>query len=560
MSTSDEAGERLNESRDADVEPRGRRAALWAFLGVEGVGLALFLVIGRNLWFHVDEWDFLAARTGGNLGDLFRPHGNVHPSTLPILAYRFLWTLFGLRTYVPYRLLLLCLHLGAALLLRVLMRRAGVRPWTATIAASLFVLFGAGYQDIMWPTLIGFGGALLFGLVQLLLADHDGPLDRRDGLALLAGLAAMLCSALAVTMVLVVGIATLWRRGWRVAAVLTLPLELMYFVWWVTLARGHYDAKIAPIGLIARFVVRTPANTLQALGQLPGMGLVLGVVLVVGFALAHRRDPRAFRTRLAPVTALLIGALLFVVNTAVGRAGGSIAATERSRYLYVVALMLMPALAVAADAITREWRVLAPVVIALFVVGIPGNIKTLADDTHSEEPAQQSLRRTVLVMPRLPIAPRVPRAFVPETTDLGYYIHMGWLVDGVADGKIPSPGRISAAEVATDTLRLSLTKYYRGLIPPASSAGRCVSPRLPVHLRLDRGQFIVVRHGWFELTPVPNPPGEVLPLSLRAAKGGFSIGVTSGPVEATIVSHDKQPILCAPPRAFVEGPPARVTG
>ena len=50
------------------------------------------------------------------------PH-NEHMSVLPILAYRALWHLFGLRSYVPVPALVIALHLTAAVLLRVVMRR-----------------------------------------------------------------------------------------------------------------------------------------------------------------------------------------------------------------------------------------------------------------------------------------------------------------------------------------------------------------------------------------------------------------------------------------------------
>ena len=95
------------------------------------------------------------------------------------------------------------------------MRRAGVGPWIASAAAALFMLFGAGDENIVWAFQMGFVGSLVFGLTQLLLADHDGPIARRDWLALLAGLAGLLCSGVGVTMVVVVGLATLARRGWR---------------------------------------------------------------------------------------------------------------------------------------------------------------------------------------------------------------------------------------------------------------------------------------------------------------------------------------------------------
>ena len=117
--------------------------AALVFLAVLIVALVLFVVFGRSQWFFHDEWDFLAKRNASSLNDLFRPH-NEHWSTLPILVYRVLWHFFGLRTYVPYQLVTILLHLTAAVLLRVVMRRAGVNPWIATAAASLFALFGAG--------------------------------------------------------------------------------------------------------------------------------------------------------------------------------------------------------------------------------------------------------------------------------------------------------------------------------------------------------------------------------------------------------------------------------
>ena len=80
--------------------------------------------------------------------------------TLPILLYRGLFNLFGLRTYLPYQLPVDVLHFTAAALLRVVMRRAGVGPWIATAAAGLYALFGSGYEDLAWGFQVTFVGAL----------------------------------------------------------------------------------------------------------------------------------------------------------------------------------------------------------------------------------------------------------------------------------------------------------------------------------------------------------------------------------------------------------------
>lgn len=166
------------------------RLALWTFALVEAGAFALWFDRGRSLWFREDEWEFLANRSVSSPYDLINDHIS-HWTTLPILTYRVLYQLFGLRTYVPYLLVVLVVHLTCAALLRAVMRRAGVNPWIATAAASLFAFFGAGYEDMIWGVGISFSGALAFGLGYMLLADHDGPVDRRDWLGIAAGLGAL---------------------------------------------------------------------------------------------------------------------------------------------------------------------------------------------------------------------------------------------------------------------------------------------------------------------------------------------------------------------------------
>ena len=48
------------------------------------------------------------------------------------------------------------------------------RPWIAFAATVPFVFLGSAY-DVIVPFQVAFTGALVFGLIHLLLADHDGP-------------------------------------------------------------------------------------------------------------------------------------------------------------------------------------------------------------------------------------------------------------------------------------------------------------------------------------------------------------------------------------------------
>jgi len=272
-----------------------------------------------------------------------------------------------------------------------------VGPWIATAAAALFLLFGSGDENIIWAFQIGFVGALVLGLTQLLLADHDGPLDRRDWLGLLAGFAGLLCSGVAVTMTIVVGLAMLIRRGWRVALFHTAPLGAVYVLWWITKARDAYTTHGATIGEVARFVTTGLGATFDAMGQLPGVGVVLGAVLVVGLTLAwHGLDRAELRKRAALPGALLVAAVVFLVISGLGRS--SLHLARSGRYLHLVAALSLPAVAVAADAVARRWRILAPAVLVLFLIGIPGNLHVLAGQYRQEHhvPGKMVLRLSLL--------------------------------------------------------------------------------------------------------------------------------------------------------------------
>src|SRR5690348_6006703 len=119
--------------REDDRAARAANPAFPALLAFSALLVAagvFYLVVARNEWFARDDFQFLAQRSAGSFDDLFRLHDQ-HWVTLPLLVYRFLWWSVGLRSYLPYQLLIVVLHLGVALLLWFVMRRAGVRAWTA---------------------------------------------------------------------------------------------------------------------------------------------------------------------------------------------------------------------------------------------------------------------------------------------------------------------------------------------------------------------------------------------------------------------------------------------
>lgn len=507
------------------------RAALGTFIAVEVFSFAFFVRVSRFAWFSQDEWDFLADRKAWDLGDLFRPH-NEHWSTLPILAFRLLWALFGLRTYVPYLVVTVTLHLVVAALLRAVMRRAGVGPWFSTAAAAVFALLGSGFFNIEYAFQMAWGATLALGLGYLLLVDHDGGLDRRDWVGLALGFAALMCSGVAISMIVVVAVAIGIRRGWRPALLHVLLLAAVYLLWFVTIGRSGYPRR-STIGETLRFTARELRGTFQAIGQSRSVGAALFVMLIIGLAVAWGSLRGAtLRQRAAIPAALLFGAVTFLFLTGFGRGADFSRLTPpgpASRYRYVAALLMLPALAVAADALSRRWKILAPVAFALLVIGVPGNLRS-GDDNAND---WRGYKQFVLSVPRLPISSALPRSVQPDHFG-NRWLTVGWLRDGVASGQVPAPSPMTPTYVAARTLDL--------VLQPSSAATARPCRRLlkPLFLILATGQILTVKTDAALVSLAPlggtaSPPRRLQRGTVVAVAGPLRFRLSAAPGDAAAV-------------------------
>ena len=533
-----------------DLEERPRawlsgRTSVVLFCVLEAVAVPLFLFWGRHRWFNTDDWDFLSQRTGGNVGDWLRGH-NGHWVTLPVLAYRVLWLVVGLHTYVPYQMLSIVAHLVVVALLRVVMRRSGVGPWLSTIAASSMLFFGSGVENILVAFQVTFVGALAFGLTQLLLADHDGPWDRRDWLALVAGVAGLLCSGVAVVMTAVVGLVVVLRRGWRMALFHTAPIGTAYLAWAIGAPKGQPIGMYRATSLVTelKFVWIGLEAAFGGLGQVPGWGVVLAMVLVIGLATAFLTGRSAeVRARAAAPIGLLVGAIAFLAVTGVYRSGTSGTLVffkgfgpehaRQSRYVYIVAAMVLPAIAFAADAIGGHWRQLTiPVGLAL-LVGLPANIHKFDGGGN---PAN---RIAILTAPRLPLATQLPRT-LQTGLGLARSPSLGWLLDSLPSGRIPTVHPPNPHYVATETLRLAFSETNKR--PPTQSCSTLTSPITRV---FQKGDSVTLIAGSASVTYDPAPGTHSLPRPLRL---GQTLVALTGPLtlqlRSTPTGTDTAPIVC----------------
>lgn len=461
------------------------------FAAIVVVGFAILVYRGRFFWFFRDDWNFITERELSRPGDLFRPH-NAHWTTVGVVLFRINYALFGIRTYLPYQLLTILMHVTVVVLLRVIMRRAGVGPWTSIAFAGSFLLFGPGRENIFWGFQVAVTGSVMFVLIQLLLADHDGPIGRRDLLALGAGLLGLMSSGVAVVLVAVVGVVVLVRRGWRAAAVQTLPLAGAYLLY-DTLADPASVQGSPSLEFVRHWIANGQSATFLAIGHHRVVVALLVAMLVIGIVV-HVAVPQEGTTRwdglrrIAAPLAMFAGAYGFMVVTAVGRSFTGPQGSRAGRYIYVCAALVLPLLAVAATALARRWQLVALPLCALVLVAVPANL-----DAFESQPfgpgyhhQREQILRTIVLLPEARQVPRDLKPIPDVYTGTGPTI--GFLLHAYDSGKLVPTERPIPPQLRHELLlRLSV---HQGQAPAAILDGCALETGTTVDVDLDEGDAI----------------------------------------------------------------------
>jgi hypothetical protein len=240
-----------------------------------------------------------------------------------------------------------------------------------------------------------------------------------------------------------------------------------------------------------------------------------------------------FRERIAAPTAMLFGAITFLFVTGLGRGADFASLTPpgpASRYRYVAAVLILPALAVAADALSRRSKVLAPIALALLLIGVPGNVRVAADNA----PDWRIYKQLILSAPRLPILASAPRSLEPDRFG-NHWLTLGWMRDGIASGRIPKPDPLTPENVAVYSL------YFALQAAPPGRETSCVTVHRTVIRVLTAGQTLALK-GPVSVKYVP--VGGVAS-SARLLRPGNYIAV-AGPLRLRLspASSSDTPVVC----------------
>jgi hypothetical protein len=368
-------------------------AARWTMWVAWPIGLLIVAVLSRNQWFARDDWAFLFTRerlheTAGLEAMLMEPQDG-HWMMWPILVFRALYRVIGTRSYAPYLVVLWATHVGVVVLAHLWMRRFGVTVWISTLMTTLLLVFGAGWENLVFAVQIVYNFSLLAFLGQMLLVDHDGPVDRRDGLGVLVSLIGVSSSGFGPFFGFGVGLMLVLRRRWLAAVIAVVPQALAFVWWWL---QWGADPAADRGSANLRFVVDWTEHGLWAVfGSLSATGLLAWPAIVLCVAMAAWPGTGAYRR--APIIALLATVLVMYIGIGTRREVFGIFASAWPRYQYMAAMIAAPVLALGLDQIRRfaSWARWIPR--AVLLLAIARNIVWLHDGADSWSTASTADRR-----------------------------------------------------------------------------------------------------------------------------------------------------------------------
>ena len=336
----------LNDLLDRIDRDDVARAVMWL---VWPFGIAVLFWVGRDQWFIRDDWAFLFSRdrfreVGGLDTMLLQPQDG-HWMTWPILTFHAMRGVFGIGSYLPYLVVLWLTHLGIVLLARAWMRRLGVSAWTTTLMTAVLFVFGAGWENLLFAVQIVYNFSLLAFLAQMLLVDHEGPVDRRDWAGAGISLIGVSSSGFGPFFGFGVGVLLALRRRWTAAAVAVVPQALAWSWWWLTWgADPAGDAGDAGVDFVISFVkfgVWSTFGSLVGTGILGWSAFLLCIAMIVW--------PSMGADRRVPMIAFLATALVMFAGIGLRREVFGSTAAGWPRYQYMAAMMVAPVLAVGLD-------------------------------------------------------------------------------------------------------------------------------------------------------------------------------------------------------------------
>jgi hypothetical protein len=319
---------------------------------------------------------------------------------------------------------------------------------------------------------------MALGLIGAMFVDHSETGLRSDIIYWPIGVAAVMCSAAGVAMVVLAALIALLRRGWLAAMRVASVPAVAYLLWFAFYGRENFLQQPGPaweLTLIPGDIWTGVTYDVDATTGLAGAGAVLLIALGVWMCLRRQKARGQGAFAFAAVGAGLFFFLaLGVDRTAVGPEGFTY-----GRYGYVFIAMIIPVTALALAPLSRRvtGRALAVALSAVMVVNGVGQLESLL---HSVQAVNDADRGQILAAAHL-VADGAPLAAsgsaLPEPINDGD-LPLGLLRSLVRTGALPMGSAVSSTDYLNAALRIQISVTSRPLSGLSGGAAKIAANSL----------------------------------------------------------------------------------
>ena len=335
------------------------RRQFYGSVGVVAIiSFALSLWINRHTWFIGDDFAILTDRyfaaSDGNWSQaLLLPH-NDHLVALPILVFIGLGNVFGLDNHLVYMLPAIFMHIAILLAVAIILKKRCASTLTALSAVCCVAFMSAGYEVLMMATNMAHVAPIFLGLYQLILVDHDGDISKRDIVATLLGVIAVICAGTSIPLIVMIALFLVLQRQYKRAVLIAVPpaaLWLMWFVEYGTLNHGvKGDTQYTTFNKteqIAQYVIKGLQGSLEAISHIGGSSTFLIVLCFLGL---YKKSIMS-KAILMPFC-MAVGSVLFYSITGFSRV--TFDAPTSGRYVYLGAICIIPLVFIGIESLLEQ--------------------------------------------------------------------------------------------------------------------------------------------------------------------------------------------------------------
>ena len=335
------------------------RRQFYGSVGVVAIiSFALSLWINRHTWFIGDDFAILTDRyfaaSDGNWSQaLLLPH-NDHLVALPILVFIGLGNVFGLDNHLVYMLPAIFMHIAILLAVAIILKKRCASTLTALSAVCCVAFMSAGYEVLMMATNMAHVAPIFLGLYQLILVDHDGDISKRDIVATLLGVIAVICAGTSIPIIAIIALFLTLQRQFKRAFLIAVPPAVLWLMWFIEYGTLNHGVKgdtqyttFVKTTQIAQYVIKGLQGSLEAISHISGSSTFLIILCFLGL---YKKSIKS-KAILMPFC-MAVGSVLFYSITGFSRV--TFDEPTSGRYVYLGAIFIIPLVFIGIESLLEQ--------------------------------------------------------------------------------------------------------------------------------------------------------------------------------------------------------------